>query len=221
MSDHVTSTAAGESSVPVSRRLEVFADVLCPFTHVGLRRFVDRRSRLGATGTLHVRAWPLELVNEEPLSPELVAEEVLELREQVAPGLFARFDRSRFPATSLPALTLASVAYRQSAALGERVSLALRDALFEEGRDIAATGVLADLAAAHGLELPAGVDLAAIEADWEEGRRRGVLGSPHFFVDDEGFFCPTLDIERVGDQLKIRRDPAGLEAFMERAFTSA
>jgi hypothetical protein len=27
--------------------IEVFADVACPFTHVGLRRFVDRRAELG------------------------------------------------------------------------------------------------------------------------------------------------------------------------------
>ncbi len=197
--------------------LEVFADVACPFTHVGLRRIADRRSALGADVVFHVRAWPLELVNGQPLDVGLVAEEVHELREQVAPDLFAKFDAAQFPPTSLPAMTLAAAAYRQDLALGERVSLAVRDALFEQGRDIAAADVLADIAAAHGLDAPDVVDRDAIVSDWEDGRRRGVQGSPHFFTGDGGFFCPALDIERVGEDLKIRVDAAGFEEFLERA----
>ena len=51
--------------------LEVFADVCCPFTHVGLRRIVRRRAELGRDDVvLVVRAWPLELVNGVPLDPE-------------------------------------------------------------------------------------------------------------------------------------------------------
>jgi predicted DsbA family dithiol-disulfide isomerase len=201
--------------------IEVFADVLCPFAHVGLRRLVDRRRELGSHELLRVRAWPLELVNGHPLGVGLVAEEVEELRGQVAPDLFAGFDATRFPTTSLPAFTLVGSAYTRGTQLGERVSLAVRDALFEEGRDIASTEVLDDVAAAHGLEPIAGVDREAIVADWEEGKRRGVLGSPHFFLGDEGFFCPALDIKRVGDHLRISADPAGFEAFTNRAFAAA
>ena len=87
-------------------------------------------------------------------------------------------------------MTLADTAYRRSTRLGERVSLALRHALFEEGHDIGSAEVLTDIARAHDLEPPERVDEAMIVADWEEGRRRGVQGSPHFFVDDAGFFCP-------------------------------
>lgn len=201
--------------------IEVFADVLCPFTHVGLRRLVDRRRALGFHNLLRVRAWPLELVNGEPVAAGLVAEEVEELRDQVAPDLFAGFDATQFPTTSLPAFTLVDVAYRRSTQLGERVSLALRAALFEEGRDIGSADVLDDIATAHGLDPFVGVDRAAILADWKEGRGRGVQGSPHFFVDDEGFFCPGLEIARVGDQLQISSDPVRFEAFMSRAFAAA
>jgi hypothetical protein len=50
-----------------SRLVEVFADVGCPFAHVGLRRFVERRDELGRDDVvLWVRAWPLELVNARP-----------------------------------------------------------------------------------------------------------------------------------------------------------
>jgi len=44
--------------------IEVFADVACPFTHVGLKSFVARRAGLGRDDViLRVRAWPLEIVN--------------------------------------------------------------------------------------------------------------------------------------------------------------
>jgi predicted DsbA family dithiol-disulfide isomerase len=207
--------------VIVTSVLEVFADVACPFTHVGLRRIVDRRRAFGADVVLQVRAWPLELVNGQPLGVALVAEEVRELREQVAPDLFAGFDAAQFPPSSLPAMTLAAAAYRQDLTRGEHVSLALRDALFEQGRDIAAPDVLADIAAAHGLDAPDVVDRDAIVADWEDGRRRGVQGSPYFFTGDGGYFCPSLDIERVEERLKITADPAGLEQFLERALPAS
>ena len=198
--------------------VEVFADVACPFTHVGLLRFVDRRRARNATAELRVRAWPLELVNGEPIDVGLVAEEVGALREQVVPDLFVGFDARQFPVTSLPAMVLAAAAYRRSADLGERVSLALRHALFEEGRDIAADDVLADVADAHDLAWPGAADSAAPLLDWNEGRSRGVQGSPHFFVGEEGFFCPSLNITRIGDRLQIATDPTAFEAFLVRAF---
>lgn len=200
--------------------IEVFADVVCPFTHVGLTRLVERRRALGSSAVVRVRAWPLELVNGEPLGAELVTEEVQELRRQVAPDLFAGFDRSRFPSTSLPALGLAAAAYRESSHLGERVSLALRHALFEDGLDIADADVLADIARAHDVPRVEAVDRDAVRSDWDEGRSRGVQGSPHFFLGDEGYLCPALDITRVDGQLQIASDTAAFEAFVVRAFAT-
>ena len=127
--------------------IEVFADVACPFTHVGLRRFVDRRVELGRHDVrLRVRAWPLEIVNGQPLDPDFIAEEVDDIRRQVAPTLFRGFTEAAFPFSCLPALTLAAAAYDQDLATGEQVSLALRDLLFEQGVDIAGAAVLARLA---------------------------------------------------------------------------
>jgi predicted DsbA family dithiol-disulfide isomerase len=203
------------------RVLEVFADVWCPFTHVGLRRLVEQRAQLGRDDVVvWVRAWPLELVNGEPLSADLVAEEIQALREAVAPDLFAGFNPERFPSTSLPALTLAASAYRRDDRTGEQVSLALRTALFEDGRDIADPAELAAIAHAIELEPPGANAEQAIHDDWQEGRRRGVVGSPHFFVDHHGFFCPTLAINRVGDHLRITRDRERFEAFMATVFAS-
>src|SRR5947209_6984790 len=101
---------------PVTQ-IEVFADVACPFTHVGLRRFVSQREASGRRDlVLRVRAWPLELVNGVPLDAAFIAEEVGDLRAQVAPALFAGFDERRFPHSSLPALALAAAAYEEGAA---------------------------------------------------------------------------------------------------------
>ena len=198
--------------------IEVFADIVCPFTHVGLRRLVERRAAAGRTvPVLHVRAWPLELVNGEPLAGDFVAEEVAALREQVAPDLFGGFDAARFPSTSLPALTLVAAAYRRDVQLGEHVSLRLRDALFEEGADIGAIDVLAEIATANGLDVPEVGDRDPITADLEEGRRRGVDGSPHFFLGSEGFFCPSLEITRVGGHLQVAFDAAQFEQFARQA----
>ncbi len=201
------------------RVLEVFADVWCPFAHVGLRRLMAQRARLGRDDlAVRVRAWPLELVNGEPLGAALVAEEVHALREAAAPELFVGFDREHFPSTTLPALALAASAYRQDDKLGEQVSLALRTALFEEGRDIADADELGAIGGAAGME-PPGADAARIVgADWQEGRSRGVIGSPHFFTDGHGFFCPTLAINRVDGQLQISVDAERFAAFASIVF---
>lgn len=200
--------------------VEVFADVVCPFTHVGLRRLVAERSRRGREADrIVVRAWPLELVNGEAVSPDLIAVEVEELRQQVAPDLFTGFDPAAFPATAMPALGLAARAYRLDALTGEQVSLALRTALFEQGADIADSAVLGDIAVRHRVPpATAGDDAEAVHADWDEGKRRGVVGSPHFFADGHDFFCPSLDIARVDDRLRVRFDEQGLQDFLRACF---
>ncbi len=210
-----TTTASDDG--PAAPTIEVFADIVCPFTHVGLRRLVQRRGPDRIEPTLHVRAWPLEWVNGAPLTAELVAEEIEALRTHVAADLFGGFDESAFPATSLPALTLVAAAYRRDTRLGERVSLHLRDALFESGRDISAPDVLAEIAIVHGLDPVTNVDFDALTADWEEGRCRGVVGSPYFFLGREGFFCPSLDIARVDGHLRTAFDRTSFEEFARRA----
>jgi predicted DsbA family dithiol-disulfide isomerase len=201
--------------------IEVFADVCCPFTHVGLRRLVERRAQLGRDQPrLRIRAWPLELVNGHPLDPALIAHEIAELRAQVAPDLFVGFDAGAFPATSMPALALVSAAYRRDLATGEAVSLALRDALFEHGRDIADRAVLAEIAAGNGVGEPDDDDRERPVDDWHEGQRRGVVGSPYFFVATGPVFCPTLEITKVDGRLHITTDADAVESFMVAALGS-
>jgi 2-hydroxychromene-2-carboxylate isomerase len=206
-------------TVPISSPtvVEVFADIWCPYAHVGIRRFVHRRWAARRDDlVLHVRAWPLELVNGEPLDARHVAEQVDDLRRQVAPELFGGFDSSRFPRTTLPALDLVNDAYASGVGVGERASLAVRDALFERGDDISDPAVLERLRVDLALGPPRPDARNHILAEWAEGRRRGVVGSPHFFVGDSDFFCPTLQIERHDGQRHIRVDSRGFDEFFAR-----
>lgn len=199
--------------------VEVFADVTCPFAHVGLRRFVALRTSLGISRPiLRVRAWPLELVNGEPLEPGVVAQHVTELREQVAPDLFAGFARDVVPASSMPALELVAGAYERGDLTGERVSLRVRDALFERGLDISDADVLAGIASSEGVSIDPDEAALIVLRDYEEGRRREVRGSPEFFLDGRGWYCPSLHIEKVGGSLRIEPDVETVDAFLAACF---
>lgn len=197
--------------------IEVFAELSCPFTHVGLRRLVTRRAELGSDVRFRIKAWPLEWVNGAPLAPDVVATEIAALQDQVAPELFRGFDPETFPTTSIPALALTSLAYSRDVAVGEAVGLALRDAIFERGLDVADPEVLQRIAAAHGLDA-ASADPEAVRGEYEEGKARGVVGSPFFVVGDVGFFCPSLEITKVDGHFVINVDVAALDDFADRVF---
>lgn len=217
----------GKQSTPPARPpaghevsiIEVFADIACPFTHVGLRRLVARREARGRDDVrLWVRAWPLEIVNGGPLDPTGVAQKVRALRAQVAPDLFRGFDEATFPATFLPAMALAAGAYAHGLLVGERVSLALRDSLFEQGADVSDRAVLGRVAADHGLS-PDVLDLSSVLADHDEGVRRGVVGSPQFFTSHGAFFCPALEIEHdERGELVVTPDAVRFDRFVDACF---
>lgn len=199
-------------------RLEVFADVSCPFTHVGLVRFVRERERRGLTGpVLWVRPWPLELVNGEPLTGPGIGPKVAALRASVAPDLFAGFDAETFPSSTLPVLAAEAAAHRVDPVIGERFSLAVRDALFERGLDPTSPAVLDGLLADHGID-PGSLDPGEVLDGWREGRDRNVVGSPYFFTGSAGWFCPSLSIDHDDAGYAISVDVDGFEAFLTTVF---
>ncbi len=201
------------------RTVEVFADVLCPFTHAGLHTLIDRRTERGLDEPrLRIRAWPLELINGKPLDPHHIGAEITALRASVRPDLFTGFSVDTFPSTSMAAFALTAAAARtDDPVLVEEVGMALRDAVFEQGLDIGRPEIVAPIANSFGLEpLAAEATSLAVHADWDEGRGRGVIGSPHFFTSDgESRFCPVLDISRddVGNFVIAWKQ--GTEAFVD------
>jgi predicted DsbA family dithiol-disulfide isomerase len=200
--------------------IEVFADVVCPFTHAGFRRLVAERQVRGRDDVvLKVRSWPLEMVNGQPLDPQVVAEEVRALQASVAPDLFTGFDPTRWPDSSVPALSLAAAALDVGVEEGEAVALALRTALFEDGLDVADSVLLDEIASAHGVVLgDPEVGRSRVLADWREGQERGVVGSPHFFVGDADMFCPTLKISHAHGRFDVELATASFTDFMDRCF---
>jgi 2-hydroxychromene-2-carboxylate isomerase len=167
---------------------------------------------------MRVRAWPLELVNGAPLDPDLATKEIAALREQVAPELFAGFDAATFPRTSIPAFGLVAAAYAVNDLTGEMVSLAVRDALFEQGDDISDNSVLRAIGRPFGIEpFDRIIAESAVRADWERGKARGVQGSPHFFVGDRGWFCPSLDITYEGERFEIQIADEAMRDFYAAA----
>ena len=197
----------------VSTVVEVYADITCPFTHVGWQRFVEGRAAVGRPDlTLRVRPWPLELVNGKPLGADFVAEEIEEIRPQVAEHLFLGFDTASFPSSTLAAHALAEAAYDLGLDVGESVSLELRKLLFEEGADVSDAVELAALDARHNIVTAKSTN-DVIDA-YQTGITRGVKGSPHFFVGSADFFCPGLDIQRDSDgHLHVTADPETFDRF--------
>jgi predicted DsbA family dithiol-disulfide isomerase len=200
------------------RHIEVFADVMCPFTHVGLRRLVDARAGRDSHPVLRVRAWPLEWINGHPVERELAAREIDALRRTVAPELFAGFGAVTWPRSSLPAFGLAAAAYSLNDATGEAVSLAVRTALFEGGLDVSDPDVIRTIGDAYGVTpLDPATTRTAVETDWERGKARRVKGSPHFFAGDADWFCPSLVVRHVGDVFSIEPAPESMQHFYDVA----
>ena len=134
--------------------------------------------------------------------------------------MFRHFDKARFPSSTLDALALVNRAYRSNPHVGELVSFALRDALFEKGEDISDSSTLEQIADSLGVPQPDESDPTGVLADWHEGERRGVLGSPHFFCGDANAFCPSLKISRDPvNGMSIIRDSSCLADFLAEMFS--
>ena len=68
--------------------------------------------------------------------------------------------------------------------------------------------------------MPDESDRAGVLADWREGLRRGVLGSPHFFCGDTDGFCPSLDITKdTTEGVSIVMDASHLTEFLARCLS--
>lgn len=202
--------------------VEVFSDVTCPFAHVGLRRVTEELVARDTGIDVRLLAWPLEWVNGAPLGHAAVAAKAAVLSERLGVESFEGLGRAAWPDTTVPALELTAAAYEIDQATGFAVGMAIRSALFRHGRDISEPDVLVSIAREHGMDGAEVRDARTatlggrVQVEYEDGRRRGVRGSPHYWAGDTDFFCPALVIGRGDDGGLIADfDPSGLSTFLD------
>jgi predicted DsbA family dithiol-disulfide isomerase len=200
--------------------IEVYADITCPFAHVGLKRVAEHVRAMSAPAAVMIRAWPLEWVNGAPLAVDAVLVKAAALTDQLGINDFAGLRADRWPTSTIPALDLIASAYERDASTGLAMGLELRAALFERGEDVGDLDVLSKIAADHGLAAPTAETSARVQADFDHGRAIGVKGSPHYFVEADDFFCPALDLGHDPDgHLTARYDAHMLDEFFARIDT--
>ena len=199
--------------------IEIYADLWCPFAHVGLRAAAQIRDELSPDTALVIHAWPLELINGTPLDTDKTTANIEALRSSVAPELFAGFKSRNFPLSTLQGLALIEAANEIDVHLGERIGLGLRNLLFEHGVKIDNPELLAGIARQNGLSESVIDDVAAVRTRLQEEQSRGVKGSPHFFIGDQSLFCPLLDLSRdESGTLNASADMERLETFLRVGF---
>jgi predicted DsbA family dithiol-disulfide isomerase len=216
----------------------VYTDVACGWSTVAIHRLLAARHRLGLDDDVHLdhRLFFLEDVNRAPVSLRLVDAEIPVLAA-LEPDLGLRpfpGDPSTWPVSSLLANEAVHAAKAQGPAAAEQLDLALRLALFRDGRCISLLHEVLDVAGTC-----AAVDAGALGDALADGRARGAMlrdygarvddiqGSPHLFLPDghdvhnpgvelhwegpEGAKVPVVDADDPGiyDEL-VRRAPSSV-----------
>ncbi|MBW3645362.1 MAG: DsbA family protein [Actinobacteria bacterium] len=174
----------------------VFSDIACPWAGVAVHRLHACRSRLGLDGEVELdhHAFPLELVNQRPISKRVFDAEVPVAGALVPDAGWQMWQRpaAEWPVTTLPALEAVQAAKAQGLAASAALDLALRRALFAESRCISLRPVVLEVARS----CPE-VDVTALAEALDDGRARRqvmddlewaqtdeVQGSPHLFLAD-------------------------------------
>jgi hypothetical protein len=190
-----------------------------------------RRARAGVDQPpVAWRCWPLELVNERGTPWESLSQEIPVLA-QLEPDHFSAPRRQTWPSTLLPAMEALKVAGELGGpSAADRFDEAARRAFFLDRRDLSLRPTLADLAAATGLDradflnaFDGGGHRRSVVADWQEGRRRGVEGSPHAFLPDgTAVFNPGIGkIDWVrGIPVPREVDESAIADLLDRATTT-
>lgn len=199
----------------------VFSDIACPWATIAVERFHAARQRTGLDVTLVHRAFPLELLNEEP-TPKETLEAELPVVRRLAPDVFRPWSAPdhEWPVTTLPALEAA----REG---GPALDRALRLAFFHDSRCISLRPVLLEVATKT-----EGVDVDAVAAALDDGRHRSsimrdfdvaatdaVQGSPHVFLPDgTDVVNPGIELhDEDGVPVVDADDPTAWDDLLRRA----
>ncbi|MEO8716045.1 MAG: DsbA family oxidoreductase [Acetobacteraceae bacterium] len=207
-------------------RIDIVSDAICPWCYIGKRKLERALETLETEGLgFSVRWNPFQLNPDMPregrdrtayrIAKFGGAERAAALDAQVAEaaravGLAFRLDLMARTPNTLDAHRLIWLAGKQGAQ--DAAMEAVFAAYFMHGRDIGDHGVLAECAAAAGLDAQdvlaflAGEQIAAemLAAD-RAAREAGVNGVPSFFLDGYGLFSGAVPSEQMEEALRRGR----------------
>lgn len=183
MSPHTTEAPPAQAPVPPVGVLQVWSDLLCPFTHLALHELRAARAALprghpGRDVELEHHAFPLELFN-GPHPRRGTDTDAVGLG-QVSPGAGFRVwtaPDQLYPHTVLLAAEAVLAAGAQSRTAGEALDAAVRTAFWTHSRSIAHRAVLLQIA--HETAAAADLDVAALTEALDAGRFRAQLMSDY------------------------------------------
>ena len=212
---------------PAGLRIDIVSDAICPWCYIGKRQ-LERALTVLATEGLHFSVhWnPFQLNPDMPMEGRDRAayramkfgnpERVREMDERVTGaaanvGLPFRLDLIKRTPNTLDAHRLIWLAGREG--VQDAVMEAVFVAYFTQGCDIGDHEVLADCAAAGGMDHAAVADFLAGDVAAKEmlaadraAREAGVNGVPSFFLDGYGLFSGAMPAETMADALRKGRD---------------
>lgn len=215
----------------------LFADIACPWAHAAVYRWRAAREHLGLTGEvqLDVRAFPLELINDQA-TPKPILDAEIPVVGTMEPAAGWQVWQGRphdWPVTILPALEAVYAAKKQGLGSSADLDRALRLALFRDSRNISMHHEIMDVAkATRGVDadelevlLVEGVFRSEIFDDLELAQGDGVQGSPHFFLPDgTDIHNPGVTMSFQGEHgsgfpVVSKDDPSIFEDLLKRAAT--
>ncbi len=174
----------------------VYADIMCPWAHLAVYRLHEARAKVGLVDRVafDLRAFPLELFNEQP-TPKNVLDAEISVAGGLDPGAgWQMWQRpeSEYPVTSLPALEAVQAAKEHGLRASEQVDRALRIGFFGQSKVISLRHEILALA-----ERCDALDVDKLADALDTGRGRAavmeqkriaegnmVKGSPHVFLPD-------------------------------------
>ena len=219
------------------KTIVVYADITCPWAHLAVYRLHAARTKLDLDDEvrLDVRAFPLELFNEQPTPKKILDAEISvagALDPEAGWQMWQR-PESEYPVTSLPALEAVQAAKEQGLLASEQLDRRLRVGFFGESRVISLRHEILELAAecdavdvdGLGAALDSGRARAAVMEQKEIAEGDDVQGSPHVFLPDgTAVHNPGIEMEWEGEHGKgfpvvHRDDPEIYLELVEKAAT--
>lgn len=222
----VTPGPVTASATAVGTHIDIVSDAICPWCYIGKRNLEAALADLAGEGLRFSVTWnPFQLNPDMPKegvaraayraakfgSPERVREiDARVAGAAKAVGLDFRQDLMLRTPNTIDAHRLIWFAGREGAQ--DAVMEAVFRAYFIEGKDIGETDVLADCAAAAGLDragvaafLGSGVAAAEMRAADHAAREAGVNGVPSFFLDGYNLFSGAMPAAQMADAFRRGR----------------